>query len=138
MAVDNRVQSEGAVGITGDPTVSLVTGVDNRTQSEGSIGITDDVTVSLLTGIINRTQPEGPIGITDLGSSRAAIETFSNPVSITDTLTVVKTIGAPIGGRPKAYVTGTWQKKPGKVYIGGQWVEKPFKKHNGTTWVPIT
>lgn len=46
--------------------------------------------------------------------------------------------GAVATGRPKAYVSGAWTKKPGKWHNGAAWVEKPWKRHNGTAWVPLS
>jgi len=51
---------------------------------------------------------------------------------------VALTPAAVTGGRPKAYVGGSWQQKPGKVWTGAAWVEKPWKVWTGSTWKTVT
>jgi len=37
-------------------------------------------------------------------------------------------------GRPKVYVGGSFQSKPGKIWTGSAWVEKPWYRFDGTEW----
>jgi len=43
-----------------------------------------------------------------------------------------------VGGRPKVYTAGSWQKKPAKVWTGSAWVEKPVKVYTGSAWKTLT
>lgn len=49
-------------------------------------------------------------------------------------------VAPPTTGRPKAYVAGSFQKKPGKVYmgVGPGFVEKPWKQWTGSIWKALT
>jgi hypothetical protein len=49
-------------------------------------------------------------------------------------------VAPPTTGRPKAYVAGSFQKKPGKVHmgVGPGFVEKPWKQWTGSIWKALT
>jgi hypothetical protein len=75
--------------------------------------------------------------VADYGSSTWSAAATSNYTGAYEERLVfsvaVATVGAPTG-RPKVYVGGSFQTKPGKIWTGSAWVEKPWKRWTGTEW----
>ncbi len=69
--------------------------------------------------------------------TRATVVT-SGIASLDSVDVIVDYTGVSVGGRPKVYVAGSFQQKPGKVWNGSAWVEKPFKTWTGSAWKTLT
>jgi hypothetical protein len=127
----NRYQSGDNVGLVARPPVTAMNVVSTSRTITDNVGITESLLVNR-----NKYQSGDTIGLTDSGRTLATVETITgNPISITGNPTTSKTSGGAATGRPKAYLAGSWQEKPGKVYVAGTgWVEKPWKWWDGTGW----
>lgn len=78
--------------------------------------------------------------LTATGNSGSVTFTFPNAHAQNGIAGIlgIPPLGGTVVGRPKAYVGGSFQKKPGKVWNGTAWVEKPWKQWTGTQWKTVT